>query len=103
MKKRLRKKLCVGEFQVLGFDFYAEYADMDGSALGAFVDKMVDKLDEMAMYSGGSFENGKIDLYVVCGSAQEDNAAKKEAFVKFMSECPELKNIKAGDLTDANY
>lgn len=88
--QRLRKKLCVDEFQELGFelnlDFKEELAD---EAIDAFLDAFLKE----AMEANGLGYVGGDDFGLVClqkrGSVSEEQRAAVEAWLKGRSELTE--------------
>ncbi len=95
--RRLRKKLCVDEFQELGFELNLEFKeDLSDEAIDAFLDEAMDAngLD----YVGGD------DFGLVCkadrGSVTEEQRAAVQAWLKGRSE---LTKIEVSPLLDAWY
>ena len=95
--RRLRKKLCVDEFQELGFELNLEFKeDLDDEAVDAFLTEAMDAngLD----YVGGD------DFGLVCkaerGSVTEEQRAAVEAWLKGRSE---VTQVTVSPLLDAWY
>ncbi|RJX82683.1 YggL family protein [Pseudomonas sp. LS-2] len=99
--RRLRKKLCVDEFQELGFELNLEFKedlgeeDIDGF-LDAFLTEAMDAND--LDYVGGD------DYGLVCsakrGSVTEEQRATVEAWLKGRSE---VTKVEVSPLLDAWY
>ncbi|HTU62679.1 MAG TPA: 50S ribosome-binding protein YggL, partial [Polyangiales bacterium] len=54
MRKRLRKKKRVGEFQELCFELRAELrSDLDNAELEGFVDRLIDTVEARKLSFGG--------------------------------------------------
>ncbi|WP_110971280.1 MULTISPECIES: YggL family protein [Pseudomonas] len=99
--RRLRKKLCVGEFQELGFELNLEFKeDLSDEAIDAFLDAFLAE----AMDANGLDYVGGDDFGLVCsakrGSATEEQRATVEAWLKGRGE---LTKIEISPLLDAWY
>ena len=99
--RRLRKKLCVDEFQELGFELNLEFKeDLGDEAIDAFLDAfLVDAMDANGLdYVGGD------DYGLVClqkrGSVSEEQRAAVEAWLKTRSE---LTKAEVSPLLDVWY
>lgn len=103
MKKRLRKKKCIGEFAEMGFELKATYPEMTDEQLDAFMAKVMAKVGEYDMYCGGGFFIDGLDLFICTGKVNTDEAARKEQFETWLKGFVEGIEIAAGDLVDANY
>lgn len=99
--RRLRKKLCVDEFQELGFELILNYReDLEGEAAEAFLGQFLDQ----AIEANGLIFIGCDEFGMVClgkrGSVSEEQRAKVEAWLKERSE---LASFRVGALADAWY
>jgi uncharacterized protein YggL (DUF469 family) len=99
--RRLRKKLCVDEFQELGFELNLDFKeDLDDAAIDAFLDAFLkDAMDANGLdYVGGD------DYGLVClanrGSVTEEQRAIVESWLKGRSE---LTKVEVTPLVDAWY
>ena len=99
--RRLRKKLCVDEFQELGFELKLGFKeDLDDEAIDAFLDAfLIEAMDANGLdYVGGD------DFGLVClanrGSVSEEQRAAVEAWLKGRSE---LIEVEVSPLQDAWY
>ena len=97
--RRLRKKLCVDEFQEAGFELNLDFKqDLDEAAIDAF---LKDFLKE-AMDANGVDYVGGDDFGLVCsakrGSVTEEQRAAVEAWLKGRSE---LTDVTVSPLIDA--
>lgn len=97
--RRLRKKLCVDEFQELGFELNLEFKeDLDDQAIDAFLDAFLTE----AMDANGLDYVGGEDFGLVClakrGSVTEEHRAVVEAWLKARSE---LTKVEVSSLMDA--
>ena len=85
--RRLRKKLCVDEFQELGFELNLTFAEgLSDEAVDAFLDQFLTQ----AMDANGLGYVGGDEYGVVClskrGSVNEEQRAAVEAWLKARSE-----------------
>ena len=99
--RRLRKKLCVDEFQELGFELNLEFKeDLSDEAIDAFLDAFLDD----AMDANGLDYVGGDDYGLVSkadrGSVTEEQRAAVEAWLKGRDE---LTKIEVSPLLDAWY
>jgi uncharacterized protein YggL (DUF469 family) len=99
--RRLRKKLCVDEFQELGFELNLEFKeDLDDAAIDAFLDAfLTDAMDANGLdYVGGE------DYGLVCsvkrGSVTEEQRATVESWLKARDE---VIKAEVSPLMDAWY
>jgi len=99
--RRLRKKLCVDEFQELGFELNLDFKEnLDDQAIDAFLDAFL----EEAMDANGLDYVGTDDVGLVCtmerGSVNEEQRAAVEAWLKGRDE---LTKLEVSPLLDAWY
>ncbi|EIK52460.1 hypothetical protein YO5_08703 [Stutzerimonas stutzeri TS44] len=88
--RRLRKKLCVDEFQELGFEINLTYREgIDGKAVDDFLEAFVTE----AMEAKGLGYIGGEDYGFVClarrGSVSEEQRGQVDAWLKARSELAE--------------
>ncbi|UTW07424.1 YggL family protein [Pseudomonas benzenivorans] len=99
--RRLRKKLCVDEFQELGFELNLNFKeDLTDEAVDDFLDQFL----RDAMEANGLGYVGGDDYGLVClakrGSVSEEQRAQVEAWLKGRSE---LIDFSASPLIDVWY
>lgn len=98
--RRLRKKLCVDEFQEVGFELNLSYPDdLSDEVIEDFLDQFIDLLADNGLgYVGGD------DYGFVClgkrGSVTADQRATVEAWLKGRKE---LSNVEVSPLMDVWY
>lgn len=99
--RRLRKKLCVDEFQELGFELNLGFKEgLDDDAIDAFLDAfLIEAMDANGLdYVGGD------DYGLVClanrGSVTEEQRATVEAWLNARDE---LTSVEVSPLLDAWY
>ncbi len=98
--RRLRKKLHVGEFQELGFEFQAELkAPLEDEAEFALIDALIELVESRQLMFGGWVCSGFI-AHSRRGSASEEDRQAVEAWLRAR---PELINVSVGPLVDAWY
>ncbi len=99
--RRLRKKLCVDEFQELGFELNMTYPE--GTA-PADIEAFLDRLTEEALVANGLGYVGGEDYGFVClgkrGSVSEEQRQKVEAWLKGRKE---LASFTISPLMDVWY
>ncbi|MDF4735767.1 YggL family protein [Vibrio parahaemolyticus] len=101
--RRIRKKLFLGEFAILGFEISCETDINDFDRYDAFVDDFIDYIDTLGLCFGGGglelFEGFLCSTERYCSATEE----QKAQVVAWLEARPEVKSAKAGDLLDANY
>ena len=103
MKKRIRKKKRVGEFQEFGFDVDATLrANMDREALYAFSDRFIAHIEANNLAFGGGIGPmvGGFVTRFARGSATDDDRASITTFLK---SDPDVVQRQVGLLRDAWY
>ena len=103
MRKRLRKKLFVREFQELGFDLKAKTNLPDETALDTFWNKFVQQAEATNVHCHGAFGNEELDMFVLVGKAGPEAGERRTALVEWMKTQPEVSEVTAGELLDAFY
>ena len=100
MKKRLRKKLRLREFQEMGFHVnfdlnipFTDEAEFD------FLDEIVDFIEQRRLEIGGSMSSFYV-TYAGRGSATE---ADREALNAWLQKHPSVSNVKVWPLDDVWY
>ncbi len=102
-KRRILKKLYLGDFAILGFDIQCETDIQDFERYDAFVDAFVDYIDSIGLcFGGGGLEyfEGFLCSTERYGSATEEQKAQVLAWLEAREE---VKNAQVGELVDANY
>lgn len=99
--RRLRKKLCVEEFQELGFELSFQYQEGQGEAASqAFIQRFAaNAVEPHDLVYSGCDEYGFICL-ARRGSVSEAQRGQVEAWLK---QQPELAGFTVGPLVDAWY
>ncbi|AXY02607.1 YggL 50S ribosome-binding family protein [Vibrio alfacsensis] len=101
--RRLRKKLFLGEFAILGFEISCETDINDFDRYDAFVDEFIDYIDTLNLCFGG----GGLELFegFLCSTDRYASATEeqKAQVLAWLQARPEVRNAQAGELVDANY
>ena len=104
MNRRLRKKLYLGEFAILGFEFSCSIDEMDETKVNDFFSELLSFLESnnMLFSGGGTKDNfgGYITSQLRYGSL---NDADREALKTWLSSNAGVTDIHLEDLTDAIY
>ena len=98
MKKRLRKKLGLKEFQELGFAICCNVAEMDEAAEDALFDRIIALFEKYEMHCGGFFDANHLDLEVCTGLVNTDNQARYEAAKAEFMQLEGLSDIEITEL-----
>ena len=105
MKKRLRKKLHVGEFQEFGFNLTIKFTEENtNEALDAFVESFLDEvIDPNGLDFGGGGDRFDFAGFVVLatrGSVTDEHRALANAWLEKRDE---VVSFEVGELVDAWY
>ncbi|MCG9683094.1 YggL family protein [Vibrio sp. Isolate23] len=102
-KRRIQKKLFLGEFAMLGFEVNCETTITDFDSYDAFVDEFIDYIDALGLSFGG----GGLELFegFICHSERyqsvtEEQQAKVAAWLDARAD---VKSVQVSELVDANY
>ncbi|MGP8308692.1 50S ribosome-binding protein YggL [Vibrio sp. YIC-376] len=101
--RRIRKKLFLGEFAILGFEISCETDINDFDRYDAFVDDFVDYIDGLGLCFGG----GGLELFegFLCATERYGNATEEQKVqvLAWLEARSEVKRAQTGELVDANY
>ena len=98
--RRLRKKLHIGEFQVLGFDYELTWRVAPSiDVQGRFIDQLLEDLVAPRALSLG----GGVNCGFVAARRGSVTDADRAAFESWLGRWPDLAEIKVGPLRDAWY
>jgi uncharacterized protein len=94
-----RKKLCVDEFQELGFELNLDFKEgLDDEAVDAFLDAFLTE----AMDGNGLDYVGGDDFGLVCKATRGSVTAEQRAAVEaWLKARPELTRVEVSELLDA--
>lgn len=98
MKKRLRKKLRLREFQEMGFSVkYDLDAAMTDDELSGFWVKLIQTVETSHLMIGG----GLNDFFVATDSRRSATETDRTNIQNWLQQQPEVSNIAIGPLVDA--
>ena len=98
MKKRLRKKLRVGEFTELSFVLTGKIAPQEEAAQEAFLENFFQAVADCGCCLNGVFSAEDFDLEVITGPVGSDNEARREELLAKLKEMTEITEFDAGTL-----
>lgn len=102
-KRRIQKKLFLGEFAMLGFELRCETTINDFDRYDTFVDDFIDYVDSLGLCFGG----GGLELFegfLCCIKRYEDVTEEQKALVvKWLEAREEVTSVNTSELVDANY
>ncbi|QRY78645.1 YggL family protein [Pseudomonas sp. PDNC002] len=99
--RRLRKKLCVDEFQELGFELSFRYKEGQGEeGIGAFMQRFATSaVEPNEMVYSGCDEYG-----LICLARRGSVSAEQRGLIEqWLKQQPELSDFTIGPLIDAWY
>lgn len=102
-KRRIQKKLFLGEFAMLGFELSCETTISDFERYDTFVDDFIDYVDALGLCFGG----GGLELFegfLCCTERYADVTDEQKAqVVAWLEAREEVTSVKTSELVDANY
>ncbi|HSK73649.1 MAG TPA: 50S ribosome-binding protein YggL [Pyrinomonadaceae bacterium] len=103
LKKRLRKKYHLGEFQELGFEIFTELkSGLNEKDFNRFVDDFIDEIErnKLLFGGGGGKESWKgfVSSSIKYTSPTEE---QRENFRKWLANRSEIQNVKIDEFRDA--
>ena len=102
-KRRIMKKLYLGEFAMLGFEINCETTITDFDSYDNFVDDFIDYIDSLGLcFGGGGLEH--FDGFI-CANKRYINATEEQIgqVTEWLNARAEVKSVEASELLDANY
>ncbi len=103
MKKRIRKKKCLGEFKELAFRLTAKYSRLTAESANEVLSRILEKGKELGLLCGGTFEADHLDFYVVSGRINTRNEERRQEMMDFLKSLPGMESVEAGEFVDAWY
>ena len=103
MKKRLRKKLHVGEFREYGFP--VEFRMLPAPSTTEY-DALIDEFIAMIEHNGLCFGGGgreRWEGFVALDSRGSATAEHRQAVEDWLNNHPQIENVAVGELVDAWY
>jgi uncharacterized protein len=105
VRKRLRKKLHVGEYQELGFEVRFRVADnLSHDAFDAVVDAFISQaIEAHGLLCGGGGKNPEWNVFVTREGRGSGTEEHRQAIERWLASRPEVKTVQIGPLVDAWY
>lgn len=101
MRRRLRKKLHVGEFQELGFLVRAELvAELKDADFDAFLDRLIELVEARRMMLGGGGTRN-FEAFIAYAGRGTTSEADRSALDLFLKTDPAVTRYEVGPLVDA--
>jgi len=104
MNRRLRKKLYLGEFAIMGFEFSCSIDDIEEEKVNDFFSELLTFLqsNNMLFSGGGTKDNfgGYVTSQQRYGSLTDSDG---EALSKWLTSAAGVSDVKIENLTDAIY
>lgn len=101
--RRIRKKLYLGEFAILGFEVSCTTEFKDFDQYDVFVDEFIDYINSIDLCFGG----GGLELFegFICSTERYRSVTEEEqlAVANWLDARSEVKKVEVSDLVDANY
>jgi uncharacterized protein YggL (DUF469 family) len=103
VRKRLRKKLHVGEFQELGFEVRFLVADnLSHDTFDALVDAFISQaIEAHGLLCGGGGKNPEWSVFVTREGRGSVTAEHRQTIERWLAARPEVKIVQIGPLVDA--
>jgi len=102
--RRLRKKLYLDDYQVLGFEVSFKFENLEEQDFDSFFTEIMDFVESRDLILGGAGGTDTFILYISSfqryGNATEDD---RIAFQKWLAEKEFIKDAVVGPLSDAYY
>jgi uncharacterized protein YggL (DUF469 family) len=101
MKKRLRKKKYLGEFQEFGWYITLVLKTDDAQTKEALREPLLEQMDELGLMMGGSI----VSFFVqpVIRMSKEHTLDRQQRLQQWLSQRPEVEQATSSALTDAWY
>ena len=102
MKKRLRKKRCVGEFREFFFELTC---DLLPGTQEQFLDEFIAEVERMKLCTGGPCEmetsaSGYLQMIITGLGRKSPTEDQRQHLLAWLTARPETVDCKAGPLTD---
>lgn len=102
--RRLRKKLYLDEFAILGFEFSCTLNAKTSDEFDSLISQLVDFVEsrELSMVGGG---NTTLFSALICSAHRYASATEedRDSITAWLDKQQAISNIEVGKLVDANY
>ncbi|GHB75499.1 hypothetical protein GCM10008107_26380 [Psychrosphaera saromensis] len=102
--RRLRKKLYLGEFAILGFEFSCDLAINDDGGFNSFLDLFLEFIVERELYMGGGGDTKSFSAFI-CSDHRYGSVTTEDhdAISNWLQSNSYVSKVVMGQLVDANY
>ena len=98
MKKRLRKKLRLHEFQEMGFEVQFDFTHEKSEAeINTFWDEKIEFVESQGLFIGGSITN----FFATADHRKSTKLEQREALLNWLNARADVKDVVVGPLRDA--
>jgi len=105
LKRRLRKKYHLAEFQELGFEISTELKlNLSDEEFDKFLDEFIDKIENYKLLFGGSGNVETWKGFVTAAAKYVSPTDKQKVEIsEWLDNRPEISNVTVGEFRDAWY
>ena len=105
LKRRLRKKLRIAEFQELGFEISVEFkSNLSKTDFDKFLDEFIEEIEEnKLLFGGGGNEEVWAGFVTSSKNYQSPTDEQRKKIKSWLESRPEIAKCEVGNFTDAWY
>lgn len=100
MKKRLRKKLHVGEYKDLYFTMTGKFTGVADDKADDLYTEIFQMVADCGCCLNGMISPDEFDLEVITGTVDTDNAARREQLIAKLQAHANVAEVNASELTE---
>ncbi|MDN3609820.1 YggL family protein [Vibrio ostreicida] len=102
-KRRIQKKLFLGEFAMMGFEISCETTINDFERYDNFIDNFIDYIEALGLsFGGGGLE--QFDGFICCSERYHSvTEGQQTQVLEWLEARDEVKSVQTSELVDANY
>lgn len=102
LKKRLRKKYHLGEFQEFGFEVLTKLKpELSSESFDKFLDDFIEEIEKNKLLFGGGGRENWEGFVTSAKKHLSPTTAQKEHIENWMEDRSKVENIKVGEFADA--